>query len=991
MDNVQPGQNLGPYRIISQVGQGGMATVYKAYHAAMDRYVAVKVLPKQLAESAEFSGRFQQEARTIANLEHPHILPVHDYGESEGVTYLVMRFLDAGTLKDRLQTGSPSLAEVDRLFSQLADALAYAHDHGVVHRDLKPSNALVDARGNLFLTDFGIAKLLAGSSQFTSTGAMIGTPAYMSPEQAQGLAVDQRSDIYSLGIILYEMVTGRVPYEAETPLAVVLKHLQEPLPLPSAVRAGVSPAIERVILRALAKEPADRFATVAEFQAAWKQAFQQAQSEAETVRAAPTPPAESETTIPIGATAPTAPAPAAPAPTVSPPPAQPARPGLPIGWIVGGVGVLALLLLVVFAAPPIRRALRSQPEATAAPTSAPDSTAPPEATAPEATPAPVALIPISPAPPPEDTGWTSWVSLNEVWDAMAYGDQVLAWGAGGLTVWNRADGALFRQFTTVEGLPDPQVNDVLVDEEEGVLWIGSENGLARFDIAAEDWVVYDDDDGLDSTSIGALEWMDGYLIVGTRYSGLEGGGLIRFDGARWEALPDFPSAEPSEGSERLSYNVNRLLYDGGALWAGTDNGLGRYDGQTWTRYAAAEGLPGNQIYALTLDNDGVLWVGTNAGVARFNGEAFERFEGGPGTDYGIAGIVQDGAGRYWFSGDNGVWRYDPQAVNWDHFNIDSGDLPVYTLFGATLDADGYLYFGSYGGGLIRYDGDAFTPWMIPNLPRVDGVGGIVPAPDGTLWFVEEYGGLVDRFDPASGEWSPVSLPCDYCYPATFDADGRLWLGGDLGLWIVEGDQVAAHLTTAEGLPSDRVLSLAFDSSGFAWVGTEAGVAIFDGQSVTQILTAENTGFASDVIRVVRQDSFGVMWVGADGSLSRFTPDGGVEHFTEGNPFQGLDYVTALADAQGVLWVATANAGFYRYADGEWQGWPSDSLWAAAAAPDGTVWFGTYYNGALHFDGQDADDFDIEDGLAHLNVTDIHVTPDGTVWFATSGGVSRYEP
>jgi serine/threonine protein kinase len=263
-----------------------MATVYKAYHAAMDRYVAIKVLPRQLAESPEFVGRFQQEARTIANLEHPHILPVHDYGESEGITYLVMRFLDAGTLKERLQGSAPSLAEIDRLFAQLADALAYAHDHGVVHRDLKPSNVLVDARGNLFLTDFGIAKLLEASPQFTRTGAMIGTPAYMSPEQAQGLKVDQRSDIYSLGIILYEMVTGRVPYEAETPLAVVLKHLNEPLPIPSSVKPGISPAIERVILKALSKNVDDRFASVAEFQAAWRQAFNETQGEADTVAAA---------------------------------------------------------------------------------------------------------------------------------------------------------------------------------------------------------------------------------------------------------------------------------------------------------------------------------------------------------------------------------------------------------------------------------------------------------------------------------------------------------------------------------------------------------------------------------------------------------------------------------------------------------------------------------------------------------------------------------
>ena len=202
-NNLQPGQMLGPYRIISQVGQGGMATVYKAYQPSMDRNVAIKVLPGQLAESREFTARFQQEARIIARLEHPHILPVFDYGESGGVSYFVMRYLEAGTLKTKMEAGTLSWNEIDRLFTQLAEALGYAHSQGVIHRDLKPANALVDSQGNLFLTDFGIAKLLESASpRLTQTDAIMGTPAYISPEQAKAVKVDQRSDIYSLGIIL---------------------------------------------------------------------------------------------------------------------------------------------------------------------------------------------------------------------------------------------------------------------------------------------------------------------------------------------------------------------------------------------------------------------------------------------------------------------------------------------------------------------------------------------------------------------------------------------------------------------------------------------------------------------------------------------------------------------------------------------------------------------------------------------------------------------
>ncbi|MCC6300138.1 MAG: serine/threonine protein kinase [Anaerolineales bacterium] len=286
MDTLQPGQMLGAYRIISQIGQGGMATVYKAYQPSMDRNVAIKVLPRQLAESPEFAARFQQEARIIARLEHPHILPVFDFGESDGVTYFVMRYLEAGTLKTKMAAGPLSLNEIDRLFTQLAEALNYAHGHGIVHRDLKPANALIDDSGNLFLTDFGIAKLLESASpRLTQTDAIMGTPAYISPEQAKAESINQRSDIYSLGIILYEMVTGSVPFVADTPLAVILKHISDPLPPPSVVKKDIPEAIERVILKALAKDPSDRYATASEFLSAWKRALE----EKETVRQIPAP------------------------------------------------------------------------------------------------------------------------------------------------------------------------------------------------------------------------------------------------------------------------------------------------------------------------------------------------------------------------------------------------------------------------------------------------------------------------------------------------------------------------------------------------------------------------------------------------------------------------------------------------------------------------------------------------------------------------------
>jgi serine/threonine protein kinase/photosystem II stability/assembly factor-like uncharacterized protein len=293
------GMELGPYRILEQVGVGGMAGVFKAYHAAMDRYVAVKVLAEHMGWEAELRTRFQQEAKVIARLEHAHILPVYDYGQVGNRLYLVMRYIDAGTLKERMTAGPMEPDEVNRIFHQVGGALAYAHRLGVVHRDIKPSNVLLDAEGDCYLTDFGLAKVMEASVRLTVSGVGMGTPAYMSPEQGQGDPVDARSDIYSLGVVLYEMLTGQVPYQAETPLAVVLKHISAPLPLPSSVRAGLPEAVERVILKAMAKDPDDRFQTVGEMVDALDAAVRTAQAEASTEVAVSVPPAAGSAVPPI--------------------------------------------------------------------------------------------------------------------------------------------------------------------------------------------------------------------------------------------------------------------------------------------------------------------------------------------------------------------------------------------------------------------------------------------------------------------------------------------------------------------------------------------------------------------------------------------------------------------------------------------------------------------------------------------------------------------
>lgn len=263
MENIT-GRQLGQYLIIEPLGEGGMAAVYKAYQASMDRYVAVKVLPRHYAGDADFVHRFKREAKIIARLEHPNILPVHDYGESDGYTYIVMRYIAGSTLADHLQGKPLPIAQIIPMFAQVCSALDYAHSKGVIHRDVKPSNVLIDSLGNCLLSDFGISRMVEGASQLTASGAFLGTPTYASPEQALGQSLDGRSDIYSLGIMLYEMTTGQPPFEAETPMAVLVKHVHDPFPLPHTINPALSEALERVILKALAKEPEGRFQTAGE-------------------------------------------------------------------------------------------------------------------------------------------------------------------------------------------------------------------------------------------------------------------------------------------------------------------------------------------------------------------------------------------------------------------------------------------------------------------------------------------------------------------------------------------------------------------------------------------------------------------------------------------------------------------------------------------------------------------------------------------------------
>jgi eukaryotic-like serine/threonine-protein kinase len=324
------------YLILRRIGSGGMADVYCAEDTHLGRQVALKVLHRRFAQDQEFVERFRREASAAAGLQHPNVVGVFDRGKHDGTYYIAMEHLPGRTLKEIVTTEAPlSQERVVDLGTQILHAAGFAHRHGVIHRDFKPHNVIVDDSGSVKVTDFGIAR--AGASEMTETGSIMGTAQYLSPEQAQGHAVTAASDLYSIGVMLYEMLAGRLPFEGDSAVSVALKHLSEPPPPISQFRSDVSPALESVVMAALAKDPAHRWQTADDF--------------AEALQAAGTQLEHGATAQDTAAFAPV-PAPVAPPPVVPPPPTaeHEAQRERRWPWFTIGLLTLALAAFLIFLA-----------------------------------------------------------------------------------------------------------------------------------------------------------------------------------------------------------------------------------------------------------------------------------------------------------------------------------------------------------------------------------------------------------------------------------------------------------------------------------------------------------------------------------------------------------------------------------------------------------------------------------------------------------------
>jgi serine/threonine-protein kinase len=345
------GRQLGQYTLEAPLGKGGMASVYRAYQASVKRYVAIKVMSPELSADPRFVERFRREVEIIGQLEHPHIVPVIDFGTADGVYFIVMRLIEGGSLDDIVRTRKLSLPEIARYLDQMSAALDYAHGKGVIHRDLKLSNVLIDKTNNTYLTDFGIAHIESGNP-LTATGLVMGTPAYMSPEQAMGRPLDSRSDVYALGVMLYEMVTGQLPFRADTPAALIFQHVYETPRSPKLLRPDLPDSVAAVIEHALAKDPDTRPATAGQLSDEFAAAVgTRGQGLRVQMPSKPEGATGRDTSVPLQPTVvPTVPIPAvspaketidSPPPTVVKPTAKPQRATLPL---IGGVVVILALL-----------------------------------------------------------------------------------------------------------------------------------------------------------------------------------------------------------------------------------------------------------------------------------------------------------------------------------------------------------------------------------------------------------------------------------------------------------------------------------------------------------------------------------------------------------------------------------------------------------------------------------------------------------------------
>lgn len=969
------GSRLGPYQIIGPIGAGGMATVYRAYHAAMDRTVAIKVLPPQLALDAAFRARFARETRTIANLEHRNILPVYDVGDADGVPYLVMRLVEGGTLADRIAHGSLSHGESAGIVAQIADALDYAHRQGIVHRDVKPANILLSRDGTALLSDFGIARLSDATQALTNDGMMIGTPHYMAPEQVQGRGADGRSDIYALGVVLFEALTGRRPFEADTPIAVAIKHLQEQLPTLSAIAPDVPQSYERVLEQATAKNPAERFAHASEFAAALRTSSQLATGEAGARPATDERPLTTRifdrTTVEVPPPAPPAPAPAVP------PPEQSERAGRQrsAGRAIA-IGI-ALTLVGIIAAMALLRPTAALPD--------PLATKAPLARSTLAT-LPLAALPPAPQPGPTAETRAGLTVYGDALDTRAFtvlGDGVWAGTQGGLVRygvdgksqrWSVEDGLAFNRIMSLSVAPD------------GALWLGGQDDIQRVVPVADGIGAVRGFSARQGLTLGAIHSV---LAApdGTVYAGCEQG-LLRLDGERWTPFPT-PPPQAQDGG----YDVRSVLVDrDGALWIGLANGLARWDGSAWHSYAGDQPVAG-----LYQHIDGTIWSMGKGGVARYNrdDDSFDPITLLDGEDtYSAMLPARDAAGHLLVLGTGTLIELLPSGEQARAVDVPQ-PLSDGALGATIVDALGRRWLGGTRGVQV-FDGGAWQLIATPNGIGTGAVGAVTGGPNGALLLSGRYGGPLTYLFPGETPRFIIDGTTSTSAAAT-DTDATIWVAtADVGLRSIVGT-VKRDYGTSSGLPSNRALAV-LPTSDSVWVGTDKGLARLERTS--ESIHGEGP-FDGLIVGALLEAADGTIWAGAHaengvgaGVLGHRAADGHWQVWRKGDLPDAEDPadVTALAaDSAGGVWMLTWESGLYRWDGAAWQrfdaasGAPAGTLTAIVADGDGVLVADARQVGRLYRYEAGAWKTVATPGVSGAALA-LFAATDGTLWIGSDDGL-----
>jgi streptogramin lyase len=781
------GTNVGPYEIKALLGAGGMGQVYRAHDPRLEREVAIKVLSAGLAHEPGYLERFRREARAVARLNHPNVVQVYDFGEQGDLTYLVMPLLSGGTLRDYLNHRKIlPLAEAVSIAEQVASALQYAHERGLIHRDVKPANILLNTGNQALLSDFGIVRLVHkedNAQTLTHMGAFVGSPEYAAPEMVTGQQIDQRVDIYALGVMLFQMLTGRLPFSAATMVSVLMMQAQQPPPPPRSINPDIPPAVEAVILKALAKKPEDRYQTAAEFLAALRAAV--VTPAAGTISDLPTAISSGPAPVPgsgPAAVPPSGPGSVTPSIWVGPGSGPAAAPQTPVGgWPAPGSGPAAAPQVPPsgWTAPGNDPTAIGQPTGAGwpapgsgpagwgAPGSGPSGWANP-ASGPAATPplpqtyiTGVSVAPFqapgapSPARPPQ----RRWLVLGIV---LALVVVIVVGGTlGALAVFskNKTGNTPPQATSTTTGTSVPTATPAPTLTPTPPVPAGKTTEFGGLTNDSKPWSITKGPDG----NLWFTESNTNQI------------GRITPQGTD---LKEFQT--PTGDSEPINITTG----PDGNLWFTEYNGnkIGRITPQGDIEEF---NLPtaNSQPWGITKGPDGNLWFTERAGrkIGRISPQGTDLQE------YPVTSAITDPLeiitgpdGNLWFTDYKGnhVGHISPQGTNLQAYPVPTFDSRPW---GITIGPDGNIWFAEYNKvkiGRITLQGD------IQEYPIPTAKGhpvGIVKAPDGNLWFTEQLANKVGRITP-QGDVTEFTLPGNNTYPQgiTVGPDNYLWIAQNQG-------------------------------------------------------------------------------------------------------------------------------------------------------------------------------------------------------------------